>query len=207
VIRVDGKGFTRFCEANNIEKPNDLNLLNIMNSSARMTCVNFKDIVLSYGQSDEYSFVIHPKSTFFNRRSQKILSLVVSYFTSAFVLQWPRLESPPCFDARIICYPNLDVLIDYFRWRQADCHVNNLYNTTFWAFVKSGKTQKEAHDTLKGTTSAEKNKILFEQFAINYNNEPDIFKKGTVAVKPEFEPMHVDIFQKEFYLKYEFFQI
>ena len=23
-------------------------------------------------------------------------------------------------------------------WRQVDCHINNLYNTTFWALIQSG---------------------------------------------------------------------
>ena len=26
---------------------------------------------------------------------------------------------------------------DYMRWRQVDCHINNLFNTTFWALVQS----------------------------------------------------------------------
>lgn len=28
---------------------------------------------------------------------------------------------------------------DYFAWRQADCHINNLYNTCFWALVADGE--------------------------------------------------------------------
>lgn len=27
---------------------------------------------------------------------------------------------------------------DYFGWRQADCHINNLYNTCFWSLVAAG---------------------------------------------------------------------
>ena len=201
VIRIDGKGFTSFCELHNFEKPNDIQLLNVMNKAAQLTCRNFKDIVLAYGQSDEYSFVINPKSKFFNRRQQKILSIIVSYFTSVYILSWDlhKLESPPCFDGRVICYPNFEILLDYLRWRQADCHINNLYNTVFWAIVKSGKSKQEAHSELKGTTSSEKNQILFERFNINYNSEPEIFKKGTVLVNPEFQSLHVDIFHREFY--------
>lgn len=54
------------------------------------------------------------------------------------------MTSIPSFDGRIICYPNEDILIDYLRWRQADCHINNLYNTVFWALVKNGMSQQEA---------------------------------------------------------------
>ena len=146
-----------------------------------------------------------PKTNSFNRRSQKIVSTFVSYFTSCFILNWNierRIEYPLCFDGRVICYPNFDILNDYLKWRQTDCHVNNLYNTVFWAIVKSGNSEKDAHGLLKGTTSAVKNQMLFEKYGKNYNNEPEMFRKGTVMVRPDFSPMHVDIFHKEFYEKY-----
>lgn len=202
VVRVDGKAFTRFCTVHNLSKPNDIRVLSLMNKAAQSTCRNFTDIVLAYGQSDEYSFVIHPKSSFFNRRQQKIVSTLTSFFTSTFVMNWDLeipLQYPPCFDGRVVCYPQFSVLLDYLRWRQADCHVNNLYNTVFWAIVQSGKSEKEAHAELKGTTSGQKNQILFEQHKINYNLEPEIFKKGTVLVKPAFDELHTDIFHEEFY--------
>ncbi|KKF97224.1 tRNA(His) guanylyltransferase [Ceratocystis platani] len=42
---------------------------------------------------------------------------------------------------------------------------------------------KEAEKTLAGTLAADKNEILFSQFGINYNNEPAIFKKGSVVFR------------------------
>lgn len=35
-------------------------------------------------------------------------------------------------------------------------------------------------DCVQGTIAADKNDILFSRFGINYNNEPEIFKKGSV---------------------------
>lgn len=204
VVRVDGQAFTRFCQVHQLEKPNDVACLGAMNKAAKEVCLKFNEIVLAYGQSDEFSFVIPPKSNFFNRRALKITSTIGSYFTSCFVINWnarARLQYPPSFDARTVCYPNFDVLLDYLRWRQADCHVNNLNNTVFWALVKSGLSEKEAHLRLKGTNSGQKNQILFDQFGINYNTEPEMFRKGTVLCKPEFVEMHSDLFHKEFYIK------
>jgi len=40
---------------------------------------------------------------------------------------------------------------------------------------------------LKGTVSSDKNEILFSQFDINYNNEPEQFKKGTTLWKKPVE--------------------
>jgi tRNA(His) guanylyltransferase len=67
------------------------------------------------------------------------------------------LKEPAIFDARCVAYPNFETLKDYFRWRQADCHINNLYNTTFWCMVKAGKSNTEVEQVLKDTNSGAKN--------------------------------------------------
>jgi tRNA(His) guanylyltransferase len=71
-------------------------------------------------------------------------------------------------------------------------HINNLYNTTFWALVEMGKmSNTEAEKRLNGTLAAEKNEILFSQFRINYNNEPEMFKKGSVLYRDVSYILHV----------------
>lgn len=35
----------------------------------------------------------------------------------------------------------------------------------------------------QGSVSADKNEILFSKFGINYNNEPEIYKKGSVIFR------------------------
>lgn len=36
---------------------------------------------------------------------------------------------------------------------------------------------------LKGTYASDKNEILFKDFGINYNNEPEYFRKGTTLLR------------------------
>lgn len=58
--------------------------------------------------------------------------------------------------------------------------MNNLFNTTFWALVeKGGCSNRTAEARLKGTSSGDKNEILFTQFGINYNDEHMMFRKGS----------------------------
>ena len=57
VVRIDGRGFTKFCNAHNFAKPNDMRAINLMNKAAQDVCEKFKQVFLAYGQSDEYSFV------------------------------------------------------------------------------------------------------------------------------------------------------
>jgi len=75
---------------------------------------------------------------------------------------------------------------DYFAWRQADTHINNLYNTTFWSLVQQGgQTTTKAHATLRGTFSKDKNEILYSQFGISYGNLDARFRKGSVLVREQ----------------------
>eukprot|EP00026_Physarum_polycephalum_P014727 Phypoly_transcript_15274.p1 GENE.Phypoly_transcript_15274~~Phypoly_transcript_15274.p1 ORF type:complete len:281 (+),score=37.75 Phypoly_transcript_15274:70-843(+) len=189
VVRIDGKAFTRFTTEHKYTKPNDDRGLGLMNACALSVMKEFSDIVVSYGESDEFSFVLRRKATLFQRRESKIITNIVSYFTSNFVFQWPQffpstpLLYPPTFDARAVCYPAPENLRDYLSWRQVDCHINNMYNTCFWALVGSGKTNVEAENILKGTLSDAKNEILFTQFGINYNTLSEMYKKGSIVVK------------------------
>jgi tRNA(His) guanylyltransferase len=100
-------------------------------------------------------------------------------------------------------------------WRQVDCHINNLYNTTFHALLgdhlkyeatlndsgdevlriasrksvridgKDPLTPQQAEERLRGSFSSDKNELLFSEYGINYNNELEQFKKGTLITLPE----------------------
>lgn len=48
---------------------------------------------------------------------------------------------------------------------------------------KGHMTPTAAEEELKGTVAADKNEILFSRFGINYNNEPDMFRKGSVVFR------------------------
>lgn len=38
-------------------------------------------------------------------------------------------------------------------------------------------------DPAQGTLAKDKNEILFSRFGINYNNEPEMYKKGSVIFR------------------------
>ena len=131
-----------------------------MNAAAIEVVKQFTDIVVAYGQSDEYSFVLHEDCQLFERRAAKLATSISTAFSVEYCMQWDKyfpgqtLERPfPTFDGRCVLYPKEKILRDYLSWRQADCmsylylksgisltmvtgHVNNLYNTTFWNMVK-----------------------------------------------------------------------
>ncbi|KAI9744439.1 MAG: tRNA-His guanylyltransferase [Claussenomyces sp. TS43310] len=191
VVRIDGRGFHKFSDKYCFEKPNDRRALDLMNAAAKAVMNDLPDIVVAYGISDEYSFVLHRTCSLFERRSSKLVTTIVSTFSAYYVFLWSSffpgvlLNSPlPSFDGRAVLYPSVQNLRDYMSWRQVDCHINNLYNTTFWALIqKGGMDATEAEKELAGSLAADKNEILFSRFHINYNNEPDIYKKGSVVFR------------------------
>ena len=88
-------------------------------------------MLLAYGQSDEYSFVLHPSCRLFDRRESKIVSTVGSVFTAWYIALWGevmgmKMDLVPSFDARAVCFPSVRNLRDYLCWRQVDCE--------FWGF-------------------------------------------------------------------------
>ncbi|KAF5379751.1 hypothetical protein D9615_005768 [Tricholomella constricta] len=226
VFRLDGHSFHRFSDKHNFDKPNDLRALQLMDHAARDVMEEYSDIVLGFGESDEFrvsfhatdwvlyrcfaidrssetaaiihlysdviTFLLRKSTELYNRRQAKIVSTLTSLFTSSYVFNWPRyfpdnpLQYPPSFDGRIILYPGEQQIRDYFSWRQADTHINNLYNTVFWALVQQGgETTTQAHATLRGTVSKEKHEILFSRFQVNYNQVDERYRKGSVLVRDE----------------------
>lgn len=221
VVRVDGQSFHEVSKKYHFTKPNDKRCLDLMATAARAVMHDyFPDVVVSYGQSDEFSFVFRKSTMCYTRRMCKFTSALPSLFTSSFVRNWARffpstpLTTDVSFDGRCVLYPDLTTVLDYLNWRQVDCHINNLYNTTFHALTGEYKrvllaedgsytendlqvssdvkklTTTEAHDRLKGTVSSDKNELLFSTYKVNYNNELPQFRKGTlICIKEESMPL------------------
>jgi tRNA(His) guanylyltransferase len=117
-----------------------------MDEAAKSVMEMFTDITLAFGESDEFrrvhfnlrneapmaeehyaiSFLFKKSTSVCNRRQAKILTTVVSQFSSSYVFNWDKnfpgvsLKYPPSFDGRIVLYPTGKVVRDYFSWRQAD---------------------------------------------------------------------------------------
>ena len=78
-----------------------------------------------------------------------------------------------------------------------DCHVNNLYNTCFWALVADGLSNREAEKVLAPTYSKDKHELLFSKFGINYAKVEPRFRKGTILMRIwEADPEKVRVFEE-----------
>ncbi|PWA94478.1 tRNAHis guanylyltransferase [Artemisia annua] len=185
VVRIDGCRFSRFTKVHGFEKPFDERAAKLMNSCAMAVFEEFKEIVYGYGQSDEYSFVLEKNTQLFERRDSKLVSAICSSFTDAYVKKWKEcfpkkdLQYAPRFDGRAVCYESYKLIRDYLAWRQVDCHMNTRFNTCFYARIHSGESTKTAQRNLQGTLTKERYKMLSQEFGIEYNQLPLMFRNGS----------------------------
>jgi tRNA(His) guanylyltransferase len=73
--------------------------------------------------------------------------------------------------------PNLELVVDYFRWRNEDAARNALNAWCYWTLRKTGQNEQQVTKQLLGLSVSQKNELLF-QYGINFNNLPGWQKRG-----------------------------
>jgi tRNA(His) 5'-end guanylyltransferase len=175
VARIDGRNFTRLTkEVIEFEAPFDSRFRDMMiETTAHLMNCGFKTIY-GYTESDEISLLFDPQITTFDRKLRKYNSILAGEASAKFAL---LLGEHACFDSRISELPNIDCVIDYFRWRNEDAHRNALNAHCYWALRNEGKTVQQATDGLYRLSVAEKNELLWQR-GINFNELPLWQKRG-----------------------------
>jgi tRNA(His) 5'-end guanylyltransferase len=175
VARIDGRNFTRLTkEIHKFEAPYDVRFREMMiETTAHLMNCGFKTIY-GYTQSDEISLLFHPAITTFDRKVRKYNSILAGEASAAFSL---RLQDHACFDSRISELPNVNLVVDYFRWRNEDAHRNALNAHCYWLLRKEGQTVQQATKALEKLSVAEKNELLWQK-GINFNNLPLWQRRG-----------------------------
>jgi len=175
VARLDGRSFTRLTkEVHKFEVPYDKKFRDYMIETVKhlMNC-GFR-IIYGYTQSDEISLLFHPDEDTFQRKVRKLNAILAGETSAKFSLLSGDIAS---FDCRISQLPNIELVVDYFRWRNEDAHRNALNSHCYWLLRKNGETAISAANFLKRKSVADKNELLF-QHDVNFNDLPDWQKRG-----------------------------
>jgi tRNA(His) 5'-end guanylyltransferase len=175
VVRLDGRSFTALTrDRHHFQAPFDARFRDHMIASAQhlMTC-GFNTLY-AYTQSDEISLLLHPQDTTFGRKERKLISVLAGEASACFSL---ALGDVGAFDARLCLLPSVEVVIDYFRWRQEDAHRNALNSHCHWRLRGEGLSAAEAHRRVSGLSIADKNELLFQR-GVNFNDLPAWHKRG-----------------------------
>lgn len=176
VARLDGRGFTRLTkEVHAFEAPFDIRFRDLMLDTAEhlMTASGF-NFVYGYTESDEISLLFSPGEGRFQRKLRKLASILAGEASAKFSL---GLGALAVFDCRISELPNMNLVVDYFRWRSEDAHRNALNAHCYWKLRKEGQSVQAATQALEGVSIASKNELLFQR-GINFNELPLWQRRG-----------------------------
>jgi len=112
IIRVDGRGFSRFTEAR-FEKPFDPAFHTLMQQTAQNLFVELQG-VYAYTESDEISLLLCPEWKLFDREVEKLVSISAGIASATFTL---ACQQAAHFDSRLWLGVDVAQVIDYFHWR------------------------------------------------------------------------------------------
>ncbi|RZU76184.1 tRNA(His)-5'-guanylyltransferase [Micromonospora kangleipakensis] len=173
VIRVDGRGFSRLTEQR-FDKPFDARFCDLMVVTAQALLAEVGGRY-AYTQSDEISLLLDPASDLFGRSVEKLVSISAGIASAAFT---HAASESAHFDSRLWVGVGVEDVVDYFSWRQSDATRSALNGWCYWTLRKDGQSARQASRTLEGTSTADKNELLFRR-GINFNGLPAWQRRGT----------------------------
>lgn len=186
VLRVDGRSFHQYLR--HALRPYDLDFTQDMQQVAADLCREVSGTVFAYGQSDEISLLlsdVEPQSQpWFGGVVQKMASVAAGVATASLIASRGNTGRPH-FDARVFTLPSAVEVGNYFIWRQRDAVRNS---------VSMAAQAKFSASQLHGKGSGEMQEMLWSEHGINWNDYPDVHKRGYVIARTvrEGEVRYVD---------------
>ncbi len=176
VARIDGRSFTKLTKTTQaFEAPFDERFRDYMiKTTCHLMDCGFK-VIYGYTQSDEISLLFDLRENAFGRKLNKLNSVLAGEASASFYL---LLGDHACFDCRISQLPNVDLVVDYFRWRNEDAHRNSLNAWCYWTLRKNGNTPTDATHQCERLSVSEKNELLFQVARINFGTLPAWQRRG-----------------------------
>lgn len=175
VARIDGRAFTKLTkEKYSFEAPFDSKFRDYMVETTKHLMSCGFNIIYGYTQSDEISLLFSYNENLFSRKMRKLNSILAGEASAKFST---LLGGVGVFDCRISAFPNKNLVLDYFRWRNEDAHRNALNAHCYWKLRKEGFSKREATKRIEKVSISDKNELLFS-YGINFNKLPSWEKRG-----------------------------
>lgn len=177
--RIDGKGFSKFTQG--LQRPYDTRLVELMCHTTAYLAQETQACI-GYTQSDEISLVWYSdeykSQIFFDRRVQKMVSVIASMTTAFFNAHLAehlpeKAGELALFDCRVWQVPTLEEAANTILWREFDATKNS---------ISMAARHYYPHEALHKKTGNEMQELLWQQ-GINWNEYPNFFKRGTFIQK------------------------
>jgi len=184
VARLDGRSFTRLTkEVCKFEALFDERFRDMMVATTESLLTSGFRVIYAYTESDEISLLFALDEKQFGRKLRKYNSTLAGEASAKFSL---LLGLVATFDCRISQLPNIELVVDYFRWRNEDAARNALNAYCYWTLRKQGQDMKQATSRLEGLSVSAKNELLFQN-GINFNDVPNWQKRGVGLYWEEYD--------------------
>lgn len=188
VLRLDGKGFSRYTKAMKYKKPFDECLSAGMSGAMIETAKDICGCMFGFTQSDETTFILRNDQSletqpWFDNRIQKIVSVVASMYSVRFNALCSGIQA--YFDARVFAVPNIQEAINALIHRQQDCVKNSIQCSTYYLVGEKlgrGTTRK----LMEGLDQKQQQELLYKEAGINWAKDiPQHFRNGIGCYKEE----------------------
>lgn len=175
VIRIDGKGFSRWTKG--LQRPFDERLEQLRRITT-MRLMKEMSALVGYTQSDEISLILwasNPKQMLYcGGKLQKLVSHAASIATATFNASVASIipekaGTPAMFDARAWTVPSPEEAVNAILWREQDASKNSISQACRTVY---------SHKDMLDKTGPEMQEMLFQK-GINWNNYPTWAKRGT----------------------------
>jgi tRNA(His) 5'-end guanylyltransferase len=175
MIRIDGKGFSKFTKG--LRRPYDQRLSDIMVETTK-ALVAETNALIGYTQSDEISLVLfsdnQKSQIYFDGRIQKMvgdLAAVASLTFNDLIRERipEKAHLRPRFDCRVWNVPTKMEAVNTLLWREQDATKNS---------ISMAARSVYSHNEVNNKNGGEKQDMLMEK-GINWNDYPAFFKRGT----------------------------
>lgn len=183
VARLDGVTFSKVTKALGLRKPFDHGFMDKMLATTQYLMDQVPDVEVAYTQSDEITLVFRRDTDYFNRRTEKLASILAARAASHMSIQ---LGTPVAFDGRLSVFPTQELVDENLTWRIEDAAKNcrNLY--VFWGMIAQGMTERQATKAMLGQGKDFYNEWIFQNLGINYNDIDAREKRGSLLYRVPF---------------------
>lgn len=172
LVRLDGKGFSRFTRG--LKRPFDPALSQLIIDTMRFVAEKSGPIA-AYTQSDEITLAWLPGRAYCDGRLQKLCSILASFASAYFnrhmdAMLPSKAGQVPVFDARAWGVPTLAEAANVFVWRARDALRNS---------VSMAAQAHYSHKQLLNKSDADKRAML-DAVDVDFDTFPAYFRIGTL---------------------------
>jgi tRNA(His) 5'-end guanylyltransferase len=189
VISVNGRGFSKVTSL--LDKPYDPQFTECMIKTALKLSTEIEGTVFCYYYGDEIILITRNDQTldtspWFDNKLQKIVSISSSlstlYFNKYSSAMGLNLISDSLFSSQVFTVPNIIEAINTIICKQQHNFYLSVHFACFYELLKK-YDKNNIKEMLAGLSIDEKIDILFQESNINFNNYPQVYRRGAACYK------------------------